>query len=320
MPSKPASSKSQGRTVPLRDRIVGRLDRSLEEHPGLSFFLRHKRRPDSPPRPPGIPMPPVSKQGAYHGPPSWLRSHDTAPIGTDAPPLHSTFPFMPPRSKMAQLEARDPDYRFLGYCRTNGGSYNGRMYDGETPGITWYPVEHLETTDWCSHHKKRETFSRTRYEKGPSDSSTFVPRALAHRLPRGSTTTGQPGLSSDDGLASLSEQNATSPPINVVSISKHDCAPAPTFGDLERDRQNPHRREPQDIMVVWDCETDSSRYKPTKQTWYTPTCETGWQPDLVNFSAGQLYCDTHEKAETFYASVYTRVKANSDIPPLDINA
>jgi len=80
MPSKPASSNSQGRAGRLRDRIAGGLDRSLEEHTGLSFFLRHKRRPDSPPRPPGIPMPPVSKQGAYHGPPSWLRNHETRPI------------------------------------------------------------------------------------------------------------------------------------------------------------------------------------------------------------------------------------------------
>jgi len=230
---------------------------------------------------------------------------------------------MQPRSKGSQLEASDPDYLVSEHCLVSGGTHNGRMYNEATPGVTWYPIEHSVKDDWCPHHQNIEAISYTKYEKGPPDSSTFVPRALAHRRPSSSTTTGQPGLSSNEGSASLSEQNAISPSINVVSISNHDCAPAPTFGDLERAFQNPSRRAPQDIMVVWDCKTDSSRYPPTKQTWYTPTCETGWQPQCnsVNIPSGQNYCETHQKAETFYASVYTRVEASfHNIPPLDLNS
>lgn len=321
MQSKPTSSDSQSFSVGVRRRLIGKFDRKLEKSTGYTFFP-DRRRPDSPPRPPGIPMPPIPQEGTSNGPPGWLRRDENGPIVNDAPPLYSELPSLRPRSNLDQRNAPDPDYRISEYCLASGGTHNGPMYNEETPGRIWYPIKHTVRTDWCYTHGKEETVHRTRYEKGPAGSATFTPRHVAYRIPPASVPDSSHIGSSHEGKAGREKGSAAySQQLNVVSLSNHACALAPTYWDLESAGQNPSGREPRDIMVIWNCATDNRNRPPPEHLWRSPSCEVGWQPTLVNFDAGQSYCENHKMAESFYRSVYTRVKANSlNIAPLDINS
>ena len=242
---------------------------------------------EKPPRITGLPMPPVTPSISIEGLPRWPQRHG-----------HST--------------QFDPDRKTLESCSTQKWVHNCRMLDKEDPNSTWYPIKYNTWSASCSVHNMNEPIYYTEYERGPTDSANFVARSLAHRLPSASCLDTCQALSRHRHQGSHPSRSLVGSAFNVFTADGHFSSPAPTFEELEKAGHNPHGRKPQDIKMFWNCDIQRS---------HRPTCEPGWEPVVIDYDAGQSYCNTHKMAETFYASVYSRAEANSpNIPPLDLNS